>query len=184
MLMKKFIFLVAILITVNLCSYLCKFRDVIRKVQCDTSNKTMLNNITCMSRSYKRKSFITIQGTIIRKLPNLKVNFTLQRQNSYGYQKNLNFENLEICKLLRDVSSSPVPFVKDFILYLKSDFGENNILDICDMIGELRCVNASMGGFVAMEMFPAGDYAASYRFFDEKDDKALNLIITSRLFKF
>lgn len=126
------------------------------KMVCKTSNKTVLNNISCQIKTYKRENYITIRATIIRKvLMSARVTAITYRKNSDGYQPILTLKDLEICKIIKHIEESPFPFVKDFIQYVKS-VAKGNYMDACGMIGDVSLNNASFSKVPGLDLYPEG----------------------------
>lgn len=164
-----------------------KFRYRIMKVICDSSNKTVFNNVSCPYRTYKGgTSLVSLRGTIFRKSTNPLLTHVSKRQNSDGYQTIMEFKEIEICKLLKNIDNAPIPFIGNFMNYLKNGaFTEGNILDYrCGNIGELNFFNLSLLKFSPLDLFPEGDYILQFHVFDDFDSQIMNLTIFSHLTKF
>lgn len=149
------------------------------KFDCETSNKTFYSNVSCTYKTYKGgKCLANFRATIMRRSLNFKSTTLLQRQNSDGYQTILEFKNIEICKLLKNLEAAPVPFIGKFLEFLKSGsaFGSGNVMSMCDLTsGEMNFFNASLENFPAISLFPSGDYSLSVHFFDNVDDKIIKM---------
>lgn len=105
------------------------------------------------------KVLLTFVQQSFESLLNYLQPYFLARQNVDGYQTILNFKNLEYCAMLKNIATSPIPFVENFFKYLKSGkaFGGGNIMDLCEMdSGEVNFFNATLENFPAMDFFPAG----------------------------
>jgi hypothetical protein len=151
---------------------------------CTTSGKSLLSNLSCYFKTFKRNGYFSFRGTLMRQISNAKVSYSNARKNSDGYQKILGLENVEICKILNDVqSSSLVPFAKSFIEYIKS-VSSGNFIDACNLTGEIYAYNITMANMSSFELFPAGEYMGTILYFDDLDSKILNITLQYRLIKF
>lgn len=163
-----------------------KFRYRILKFICETSNKTVLNNVSCTYKTYKGgRCLANFRATIIRPAKSrldMLVSLLLHRKNLDGFQKVLDIQNVEVCKLLKSIQQSPIPFVGEIMDYLKTGgaFEKGNVLDFCDMVdGEINFFNGSLENFEIIEMFPAGSYLMKINFSDNFDDDVMRMSILS-----
>lgn len=161
-----------------------KFNHRITKISCSVSGKSVLTNVSCHFKTFKKNGYVSFRGTLVRRIPNAKVDYCNTRKNSDGYQKILEIKDIEICKILKDVeSSSIIPFVKTFIQYVKS-VSTGNLLNACNMTGEVYGYNVTMSNMSSYEFFPKGEYMSSVYFYDDLDDKIINVTILYQLIKF
>lgn len=110
----------------------------------------------------------------------------LKRQNSDGFRTVLDIKNIEVCKIIKNLENSPIPFVDTFINYLKSGkaFGGGNLMEFCDLKkGDIYFLNGTLDKFGAMEIFPEGFYVFSLLAFDNFDADILNMTFVVRFVK-
>lgn len=157
------------------CDTETKFRFLMRKFICESSNKT-LRNVSCKYKLFKRDSYLTFRGTMMRKVPNLNLSFVIKRKNSDGYQTILDVKDIEICKLTNNVATSNFSYINKFVDYIKTSFSSTgNWLNFCDFVGEIYFTNGTFSKLSLLEMFPEGDYSVSHIYFDEIDSQAINV---------
>lgn len=180
-----FIFVVQTLLMTD-----AKFRYRMLQFICETSSKTIHSNVSCLFKTYKnRRSLVNLNATIIRPTTNHRLDMLatllVQRKTRDGFQKLLEFKNIEVCVLIKNIQKAPVPFVGEILNYLKNGgaFDEGNVLDICDIFGKIYFVNGTMEKFAALEMFPSADYLVGVHLYDKFDDKIINITFISHLFK-
>lgn len=138
-----------------------KPRFRIMKMICETSNKTVLRNISCRVRTYKRESFYTIRATLIRKIRNLKVTYSNYRKYIEGYQRLLHLKDIEACKIIKNIENASIPFIQSYFDHLKSNV-KGNFLSACNMIGEVSMINGTFANLSALNFYPEGDYMGVY----------------------
>lgn len=166
-----------------------KFYHRITRFICATSNKTVLNNVSCFYRTFKGNGYFSFRGTLMRKVINPKIAYTNNRKNSDGWSKVLDIKDIEICKILNDLKSTStiIPYVKSTIEYFKS-ISNGNFLNSCNMTGEFYGYNLTVLSLVAnnslFEYFPAGEYLGNVLYHDELDSNIMNLTLQFRLVKF
>lgn len=162
-----------------------KFRWAQRKFECDPSGKTLLTNVTCTYKTFKRESYLTFKGTIIRKFPYAKMNYVSRRMNSDGYQTVVEIKDIPICEILNNLESEGMfPFIRDSVKHAKQQFKNGNLLDGCNIVGDINLFNGSFTNFTSLEVFPPGDYFNTWYFHDGRDPKIINISFIGRLFKF
>lgn len=127
-----------------------KFRYRITKFNCATSNKSLYSNVSCYYRTYKTGSHASFRATILRAADNtesVKLTSILKRQNSDGFRTVLEIKNIEVCKIVKNLENSPIPFVGNFFDFLKSGkaFGSSNVMEFCDLRnGDLYFLNGKL----------------------------------------
>lgn len=161
----------------------CKTRFRMTRMICDTSNETVLQNISCRVQTYKRESFITIRATLLRKSMDAKVTFSNYRKYTEGYQRLIYLKNIEACKIIRNIENASLPFIQSFIDHIKSN-AKGNFMSACNIIGEVYIVNLTFANLPAVNVYPEGDYIASYHFHDEFDDKIANITLMAHISKY
>lgn len=163
----------------------CKFRYILRKISCETSNKTILDNVTCNYRTFNRNSYITFRGTMVRQIPQVKMDSITRWKNSDGYQPVLVMKAIAICEILKNIeSASVIPYLKNVMNFVKKSFGHGNLLEGCNLFGEIYLYNATFANWTSLEMHPAGDYFLTWFFYDDIDAKIMNVSFFGRLLKF
>lgn len=160
-----------------------KFRYVMRKLDCITSNKTIFNNCTCTFKTYKKQNFLSFRGTMHRRAPNMKFNTVTSRRNSDGYQPVLSFNNIEFCKMLQGADDTNAPYVSKFINFIIRNKSPASIMNMCNFIGNINLNNLTFSNMSVFEMYPEGDYIAHFHLFDKVDPNVLNLTLNFHLFK-
>lgn len=177
--MKLVIFLLFIIFL----SIESKFHCRLTRIVCEVSGKTIVQKPTCFIKTYNRQSYLTARLNVSRKIPNAKIDYKLFHKNSDGFRKILEFRNIEICKILRDVNAVvPYDIIKKVIDDVKNSM-EGNLHEFCDIIGEVYVNNYTVIGLSSMEIIPAGDYCVKLLFHDEKDDKIGSSELSFRLLK-
>lgn len=117
-------------------------------------------------------------------MSNMKVTYTSERKNSDGFQKVVQIKDVEICKIFKDIKSAPIPFVGDFVTYLRT-IAKGNYLDCCEgIVGKLAMINGTFANFSALNMYPQGDYKSIFHYFDNQDSNILNVTFLSHITKF
>lgn len=160
-----------------------KTRFRIMQMICETSNKTVLRNISCRVRTFKRESFYTIRATLIRKVGNLKVTYSNYRKYIEGYQRLLHLKDIEACKIIRNIENASIPFIQSYFDHLKSNV-RGNYLSACNMIrGEVSMINGTFANLTAVNFYPEGYYMGVYNLYDELDDKIANITFMSHISK-
>lgn len=177
--------LIALLIVQLTVYSVSKFNHRITRILCSTSGKTILKNVSCFFRTYKRNGYFTIRATLTRLVPNGKVSYLNSRKNSDGYQKVLGVKDVGICKILKDAESSNslVPFAKVFINYIKS-ISNGNFINACNLTGDVYGYNLTMANMSSFELFPAGEYMGTIVYYDDLDSNIFNITLQFRLIKY
>lgn len=152
---------------------------------CNASNKTIPQKPWCQIKNFKKQSYFTFKVNVSRNISNMKVDIEPSRKNSDGYRRVLEFKNLEICKILKgaDLDSMLIPqTIKEFFYCVRKSMN-GNILDACDIIGEIYLKNFTFSDFAVFDLFPPGDYKGKVLFHDDIDQEALTMIGFARLSK-
>lgn len=159
-----------------------KFHFRMVKIECSSSKVTIPTRPSCFIKTYQRQSFLTVCTNITRKLPNAKIDYYQYRKNSDGYQKIIEFKNMEICKMIMNTDSTSVPLMKSLIDHIRK-MSKGNFLDGCDLIGESCMYNFTVANFTLMELYPEGDYMTNILYYDQVDSNIFNLSLYSRISK-
>lgn len=59
---------------------------------------------------------------------------------------------------MKIIDLSPIPFLKNFIVFIKTSFGTGNLLDGCNLIGKINLFNATFANCSIFNLYPGGDY--------------------------
>lgn len=140
----------------------------IRSLNCKSSMKT-IKNLTCIIRSTKKDVFVSYGFELLRKVPNGKLSFKVDRVTDSTENNVLNVENSPICEIIEGAKTSPFPLYQSFIDHMKKF--KTNIFDVCSKAGKIELKNFTFKNFHMMSILPPGLYKSSYNFFDENDDK-------------
>lgn len=159
-----------------------KTRVRLTRLICEASNKTVLQNMSCRIRTYKRETFLTIRATFLRKITKAKVTFESYRKNMEGFQRMIHLTDVEACKFIRNIGNTSMPFVQDFIDYVKST-AKGNYMSVCDTIGDVYLINATFDRLPMLNYFPEGEYKCNFLVFDELDNKIANITTVAILTK-
>lgn len=162
-----------------------RFNHRITRVLCSTSGKSILKNISCNFRTFKRNGYFNIRATMTRLVPNAKASYLNSRKKSDGYQKVLGVKDVEICKILNNAASknSLVQFAKIFVDYIKS-ISNGNFINACNMTGDIYGYNLTMANMSSFELFPAGEYMGTMIVYDDLDSNIFNITLQFRLIKY
>lgn len=182
--MKLIIFLVCTL-SVQLNSSQIKSKKTrvrLTKMICETSNQTVLQNISCRIRTNKKQSLLTISATFLRKVKNAKLTFESYRKYMEGYQRMIHLKDIEACKFIRNIENTSMPFIQGFIDQIKST-AKGNYMSVCDTIGDIYLINATFDSLPMLNYFPEGEYKLNYLIFDELDSRIGNITAISILTK-
>lgn len=160
-----------------------KFHYRMTKIECNASKKTVPERPLCLIKTYQRQSYLSICSNLTRKIPNAKVDYYNYRKNSDGYQKIIEFKQIEICKLVQNAASSSIPMMKSLVDYIKKN-SNGNFLEACDLVGISCMNNFTVANFQLMDLYPAGEYMTNMLYYDEDDENIFNITLFAHLTKF
>lgn len=72
------------------------------------------------------------------------------------------------------------PFLDGLVKVIKSL--EGNLVEACDIIGDVKASNVSIANTAFANLFPPGNYRALFRSYDEFDKNIFNLTVHSTSF--
>lgn len=174
-----------------------------RTVHCESSGKS-LKVIFCFIKTFSRKIFtLNIGLEAVRNMTSIMVNFDLfilfssvnsllgkfhlffkfdaliYRDSGKSFQRILNFENIDWCKIYN--TAKEIQFFKLFLDDLVMRTSAAVFLEICNKVGDFKAHNISVSNLPFFGPFPNGDYFISFKAYNDIDDLIMNVTATLRL---
>lgn len=171
-----------------------------KTVKCGSSSTTAVNPY-CFIKAYARK-FPTLNAsfTFLRLVPHGMVNkwirkksellkffftsqlsFLVQRKTGFdgNYSSIVDYPNLHICKILADGKSNIL--IQQLVEVTRSIAAD--LLNCCSKSGKFLMTNVTLNNSTFVNLFPSGDYRATFKYFDHIDDNIMNLTLTLGVYR-
>lgn len=100
----------------------CQFQSQtfirVRAIKCSSSSKTT-KDITCTIKSSKKDVLVTATTFLMRKIPEVKMNYRLDRLTIDNMNTMVDLKDMPICNILVGLKTSPIPFIQYIFNYAK-----------------------------------------------------------------
>lgn len=149
----------------------------LRSFKCDSSTKS-INDVSCYIKSSREDVLASFKVFKLRKTNDAKFSYKVDRMSSENnFNTIIDLKDLPLCTILNGVSSSPMPFMKFLVDYVKEL--DTNFFEFCSSENIFIFMNnATFKDFSICRIFPPGLYATYIQIYDNLDRNILQLNAT------